>query len=106
VVTPGLFRMLGVTPATGRAFGSVDGRGGTAQIAIVSSAFAGEHLGGSGPAIGRQITLDGRRYDVVGVMPAAFRFPSGLEQIWTPFDVDRPPAEVPQPRGMTAVARL
>jgi predicted permease len=106
VVTPGLFRMLGVAPASGRAFGFVDGRDGTAQIAIVSSAFAGEHLGGSGSAIGRQITLDGRRYDVVGVMPSAFRFPSGLEQIWTPFDIDQPPAEVPQPRGMTAIARL
>jgi len=106
VITPELFRMLGVAPATGRPFGPVDGRGGTAQIAIVSTEFAREFLGGAGPAIGRELTLDGRRYGVVGVMPATFRFPSGLEQIWTPFDIDRPPTEVPQPRGMTAVARL
>jgi predicted permease len=106
VVTPGLFHLLGVAVAEGRAFAPGDGRGGAAQIAIVSDAFWREFLGGANSAIGTDIALDGRRYRVAGVMPSTFRFPSGLEQIWTPYDIDQPPAEATQSRGMTAVARL
>ena len=106
VVTPGLFHLLGVATNEGRAFGPGDGRGGAAQIAIVSDAFWREFLGGADAAIGTDVALDGKRYRVVGVMPSTFRFPSGLEQIWTPYDIDQPPAEVTQSRGMTAVARL
>ena len=106
VVTPGLFQLLGVSTAEGRAFGPGDGRGGAARIAIVSDAFWREFLGGAASAIGTDIALDGVRYRVAGVMPSTFRFPSGLEQIWTPYDIDQPPAEATQSRGLTAVARL
>jgi putative ABC transport system permease protein len=90
----------------GRAFGSGDGRGGAARIAIVSNAFWREFLGGAASAIGTDIALDGARYRVAGVMPSTFRFPSGLEQIWTPYDIEQPPAEATPSRGLTAVARL
>ncbi len=106
VVTPGLFRMLGVAPALGRGFGAVDGRGSTAQSAIVSYAFWRDQLGGANAAIGGEIALDGRPYRVIGVMPATFRFPSGLEQIWTPYDIAQPPGDLRTRRGMTAVGRL
>ena len=106
VITPGLFRLLGVTANEGRAFGPGDGRAGAAQVAIVSDTFWREFLGGADAAIGTDVALDGKRYRVVGVMPPAFRFPSGLEQIWTPYDIDQPPAEATPARGMTAVARL
>jgi predicted permease len=106
VITPGLFRLLGVTANEGRTFGPGDGRAGAAEVAIVSDTFWREFLGGADAAIGTDVALDGRRYRVVGVMPSAFRFPSGLEQIWTPYDIDQPPAEAAPARGMTAVARL
>lgn len=106
VVTPGLFQLLGVSANEGRTFGPGDGRGGAAQIAIVSDTFWREFLGGAASAIGADVTLDGTRHRVVGVMPSTFRFPSGIEQIWTAYDLDQPPAEVTPARGMTAVGRL
>jgi predicted permease len=106
VVTPGLFDLLGVGAQMGRVFATPDGRGGTANAAIVSHAFWREQLRAAGDVIGQDIRLDGRRYRVAGVMPASFRFPSGLEQVWIPFDVAQPPADVAMLRQMTPIARL
>src|SRR5439155_4470009 len=60
--------------------------------------------------LGRSISLDGRSFTVVGVMPAGFQFPNEDVQVWTPigeFLSQNPQAETN--RGMhflNAVARL
>ena len=106
MVTPGLFDLLGVRARMGRVFATPDGRGGTANVAIVSHAFWRQQLAATGNVIGQEIRLDGRDYRVAGVMPPSFRFPSGFEQVWVPFDVEQPPADVAMLRRMTPIARL
>ena len=91
LVTPGLFSLLGVAPSAGRIFTDSDGRGGTAQRVIVSDRFWRERLGRDPDVVGRTIVLDGARYDVVGVMPATFRYPDETHDLWLPFDVAQPP---------------
>ena len=92
VVTPGLMPMLGVAPALGRLFTDGDGRDGSDRHVIVSDRFWRDRLGRDPSAIGRTIVLDDERYDIVGIMPAAFRYPDEMQELWIPFDVARPPA--------------
>ena len=87
-VTPGLFSMLGVSPAFGRAFGAQDGQPGSAPVAIVSDALWHKRLGGDVDALGRTLTLNGEVYTVVGVLPRRLQFLSEDVQVWLPYDVD------------------
>ncbi len=87
-VTANLFEVLGVAPALGRAFAPDEERPGHA-IAVVSHGFWQQRLGGDPAALGRSILLDGRPYNVIGVMPAGFRFPDRDDvQLWTPIAFD------------------
>ncbi len=83
-VTGNLLSVLGTAPLMGRTFTDDETFEGKARVVVISyglwqSAFAGD------PAIiGRTITLSGRTYDVVGVMPRAFFFPGRDVQLWLP----------------------
>lgn len=83
-VTGNLLNVLGTAPLMGRTFTDDETFEGKARVVVLGyglwqSAFAGD------PAIiGRTITLSGRTYDVVGVMPRGFFFPGRDVQIWLP----------------------
>lgn len=62
------FAMLGVAPLAGRAFVANDDRDGAEPVAILTDTLWRRRFGGS-PIVGQTITLDGTRYEVVGVMP-------------------------------------
>jgi putative ABC transport system permease protein len=100
-ISPGLAAMLGVPPRHGRLFAEGDILEGQPPVALVSERFWRRHLGGDPSAIGRSIMIHGRAYEVLGVMPARFHFPSLQEQIWLPLD----PA-VSSGDPATAIARL
>jgi predicted permease len=66
VVSPGLFRALGITLLTGREFGAQD-QPGSPLVAIVSESLA-RRLWNDGDAIGRALEFDGRSHEIVGVV--------------------------------------
>lgn len=92
VVTPGLLPMLGVPARAGRLFAEGDGRDGSDRLVVVSETFWRERLKRDPAAVGREIRLDGERYEVIGIMPGTFRYRDEAQQLWIPFDVTRPPA--------------
>jgi putative ABC transport system permease protein len=57
-------------------------------VAILSYGLWQSAFGGDPAIVGRRITLSGRDYDVVGVMPRTFFFPGRDVQLWTPFGYD------------------
>jgi predicted permease len=71
-VTTNLLPLLGVQPIQGRGFQLEDDRPGSAPVAIVSYGLWQRRYGGDPGLIGRPITLDGRSYPVVGIMPPNF----------------------------------
>jgi putative ABC transport system permease protein len=85
-VTPGTFQLLGVSSALGRLFdeSEVD-RGVPILSTVVSEAFWRTEMGGSRDALGRLITLDGSRFQVVGVAAGGFRGVTGQPELWIPF---------------------
>jgi putative ABC transport system permease protein len=66
VVSPGLFRALGVKLLAGREFGAQD-QPGSPLVAIVSEGLA-RRLWADADAIGRVLEFDGRKHGVVGVV--------------------------------------
>ena len=84
-VSGNLFEVLGAAPLLGRAFVEAEQWEGRARVAILSYGLWQSAFGGDPAIVGRTITLSGRGYDVVGVMPRAFFFPGRDVQLWTPF---------------------
>lgn len=69
------FKILGVMPATGRTFIPGEDRPGGDRVAVISHGFWQRHLGADPKTIGRQLTLDGISYTVIGIMPPGFISP-------------------------------
>ena len=73
-VTANFFDTLGVQPAQGRGFIEEEGRVGKDQVAVLSHSLWQQRFGGSDDILGRAITLNGRSFTVIGIMPADFYF--------------------------------
>jgi len=72
-VSGDFFVVLGVQPWMGRTFTAEDDRAGCGTPgAVVSYAFWQRELGGDRVALGRELSLDGRHFPVIGVTPPQF----------------------------------
>jgi predicted permease len=88
LVSAELFSVLGVKPELGRTYFPGEDAAGQDNYVILSHALWQERFGSDPSIIGRAIQVDGISRQVLGVMPAAFRFPSSKTQIWVPLHVD------------------
>ncbi len=95
-VSPNLFPMLGVHPQAGRLLLNEEDRPGRDDVVVITDDLWRRRFAADPAAIGRKIQLNGRPYQIVGVLPADFHFPklSSLyavtmarerPQIWKPF---------------------
>ena len=71
-VTSDFFSILGVQPAAGRTFVPADDQRGAAPVALISAGFWKRKLGAAPDAIGKTLTLDGKPFTIVGVIPQDF----------------------------------
>lgn len=85
VVTADLFPLLGVQPIIGRAFLPDDDKPSDTRVVVLSHALFQQRFGGDPAILNQSITLDGRSFTVIGVMPPAFQFPIQNEpvELWT-----------------------
>jgi putative ABC transport system permease protein len=84
-VSGNLFEVLGAAPLIGRTFADEEQWEGRARVVVLSYGLWQSAFGGDPSIVGKTITLSGRGYDVVGVMPPAFFFPGRDVQLWMPF---------------------
>ncbi|HEV2885146.1 MAG TPA: ABC transporter permease [Pyrinomonadaceae bacterium] len=89
-VTGNYFQTLGVMPAMGRPFQFENETPAHSQVAILSHALWQRRFGGDPAIVGKKITLDGRSFEITGVMPQAFTFP-GTADVWVPINFDAGP---------------
>jgi len=85
-----LFPMLGARVVVGRSFVPEENRTGGAPIAILGHRLWQSRFGGDAAVVGRTVTLDNKRYTVVGILPAGFQFLRWAD-LWMPlgqFDDD------------------
>jgi putative ABC transport system permease protein len=72
-VSPNFLSMIGVRPFLGRDFEASEEKPGTPPVVLLSYELWQSHMGSDRNAIGRTITLDGRSFTIVGVLPPNFR---------------------------------
>ena len=73
-----LFDVLGALPAHGRTFLPEEDEPGRGNVVILTDAFWCARFQGNPSALGKKIVLDGVPHEIVGILPAAFRFPGRL----------------------------
>lgn len=83
-----LFNILGARAEAGRTFTAGEDLAGQDSYVILSHALWQQRFNADPTVIGRMITLEGVSRQVVGVMPAEFRFPSSKSQVWIPLHND------------------
>jgi predicted permease len=69
--------MLGVKPVIGRLFEEGEDEFGSSPIVLISAGFWNRKFGSAQDVIGKGLTLDGRSYAIVGVVPANFNLQIG-----------------------------
>ncbi len=84
-VSPDLFSVLGVSPAIGPGFTSAGSA--TGQV-VISDKFWRAHFDSDRNILGRPVRLNGRAYEIVGVMPKGFFFPDTAVTLWLPLERD------------------
>lgn len=76
-VTSDYFKVLGTKPLLGRTFAPGEDEIGAAPIAVISEGLWRRKLAAAPDIVGKLMTLDGRGFTVVGVIPASFHFALG-----------------------------
>jgi predicted permease len=73
-VSPNFLSMIGVRPFLGRDFDGSEEKAGTPSVVLLTYSLWQSHFGGDPDAIGKTITLDGRGFTIVGVLPPNYRW--------------------------------
>ena len=106
------FDVFGAKPQSGRLFLPADEQAGHDPVVVVGDGLWRRRFGSDPKLVGKQITLDGVNYTVVGIAPAGFQYPDKTEAWIPPLRLVPelfPDMDVTQQRGMgylTAVAML
>src|SRR5262245_26329360 len=90
VATANVFSILGVAPAIGPGFTAADDQPGARRAAVISHGLWQRRFASNPAVVGRPLTLDGRTYEIAGVLPASFRFLSVPRDtdVWLPIGSD------------------
>ncbi len=85
LVTGNFFQAMGVDALLGRTFQLENERPGNDQVVVLSHSIWQQRFGGESSVIGKTLTLDGRKFEIIGVMPPEFKYPQGV-RLWAPIN--------------------
>jgi predicted permease len=88
LVSADLFSVLGAPAETGRTFRSGEDLATLNHYVVLSHHLWQQRFASDTSVIGQWINLEGAQRQIVGVMPAEFRFPSPQTDVWIPLDID------------------
>ena len=116
-VSASLFDLLGVSPVRGRAFSSAEEQTGRNQVVVISEAFRRSHFVANPTPVGETLALDGKNYEIIGVMPEGFQFPGGSgtvlrtftaapANLWVPLTLDAETIRQRSSHSLNVIGRL
>jgi putative ABC transport system permease protein len=82
-VSADLFSVLRVNAAQGRVFANEEDKPGGTPVVVLSYPLWQRRFGGQTSILNQPITLNGKSYTVIGIMPQSFAYPSRAE-MWVP----------------------
>ena len=82
VATPNVFSLLGVHPILGRDFLPEEGAFGAPRRALLTFGLWQSHFAGDCAVVGRSLTLDNQPVQIIGVLPANFRYGGTDVLLW------------------------
>jgi putative ABC transport system permease protein len=88
-VSSSFFPLLQAQPMLGRVFSPEEDQPGHDHVVVLNESFWRNQFGADRNIVGRDLTLDGAAYRVIGVMPAKFQFPISSDpansaKLWAP----------------------
>jgi putative ABC transport system permease protein len=89
LVTDGTLGLLGVEPMIGRRFTREDDSPTSPERVMLAQAYWQRKFGSDASVIGRQVIVDGKPREIIGVLPPQFRFLGQNPQLLLPFRFDR-----------------
>jgi len=102
-LTAGALEMLGARPVLGRTFREAEDFSGSLRVTVIGEPMWRGRFGADPAIVGRRLEIDGQQAEVIGVLPAGFRFPVD-EELWFPMDFAMPAADAPGSGRSFAVA--
>jgi len=78
-----VFAALRTQPEIGRVFREDEDKPGAPPVAVISHELWQNRFGGDAGIVNKTISLNGKPYSVLGVMPAGFEFPNKVD-LWVP----------------------
>jgi len=84
-----LLPILGVKPQVGRPFGAADDNPNGVRTVMLSDGYWRSHFGGDRSVLGRQISIEGNRVSIIGVLPPSFEFMDQQADLLIPMRFDR-----------------
>lgn len=82
-VSADLFAALRANPALGRLFTNDEDKPGAAPVVVLSYPLWQRRFGGQASILNQPLTLNGKSYTVIGIMPPGYQYPSRVE-MWVP----------------------
>jgi putative ABC transport system permease protein len=82
-VSADLFSVLRVNALHGRVFTNEEDKPGGTPVVVLSYGLWQRRFGGQTNIVGQAITLNGKSYTVIGIMPESYLYPSRVE-MWVP----------------------
>jgi len=104
-VNASLFSVLGIQPASGRAFFDEEDQPGHEKVVLIGNGLWRNRFGSDPALVGQTIGISGESYTVVGIMPPGFQFPEQAD-LWMPLAIDRNHLDNRGNHGLEVVARL
>ena len=85
--TANFFAVMGVRPVMGRLYTEANETPGNDGVVVISYGLWQRRFGGAGDVLGRTMTLNGRAFEIIGVMPGTLQVPAEA-QLWKPLAPD------------------
>jgi putative ABC transport system permease protein len=105
-VSANFFTTLGVQPLLGRVFVEEEDQPGKNRVVVLSHSLWSRRFGSDRDLVGKDITLNGQSFNVIGVMPAGFQWKG--DDLWRPLAL-APESFAADQRGseyLSVIARL
>lgn len=104
-VTSNFFQTLGISPTKGRLFQPDEEQDGRNQVAIISQGLWQRRFNDDSSIIGKSLTLDGRNFSIIGVVPNEARLSDDTD-VWVPLTFEAPNMKIRRFHFLTAIGRL